>query len=253
MDELLILESFYNNFLFVFIRIFFFIAFAPVFSASQNVKVKIGLATAVSVLTMGVIPTGNIPDLPINLIFFVISEAVIGIGMAMVLKIVFAITEVAGHAMSQAGGLSFAVNADPQNGVQVPVIGNFLSILTMLLFLSLHGLPISIKALSESYLSIPPGLWPDISMIESIWRYSSVIFKTAFLVSLPIVTAVTMANIAFGIMSRTSPQVNILAIGMPISLSITLLMVLYGLETYVHIMVSIFDDTFSFLFNLYKK
>lgn len=253
MEELLILESFYNNFLFIFVRIFFFIAFSPVFSASQNIKVKIGLATAVTILTMGVIPSGKIPDLPLNLIFFIISEAVIGIGMAMVLKIVFAITEVAGHAMSQAGGLSFAVNTDPQNGVQVPVIGNFLSILTMLLFLSIHGLPISIKAISESYLSITPGLWPDLNMIESIWKYSSIIFKTAFLVSLPIITAVTMANIAFGIMSRTSPQVNILAIGMPISLSITLLMVYYGLESYVDIMVNIFDDTLSFLFNIYKK
>ena len=56
------------------------------------------------------------------------------------------------------------------------------------------------------------------------------------MIALPIVTAVTMANIAFGIMTRTAPQVNILSIGLPISLSITLIMILVGMEGFIILM-----------------
>lgn len=253
MSEILFLENLYANFLFIFIRIFFFIAFSPVFSASQNIKLKVGIATAVTIMLMPLIPFDGIPSDSYNLVFFVITESIIGVGMAMILKIAFAVTEVAGHAMSQAGGLSFAVNADPQNGAQVPVIGNFLSILAMLLFLSINGVPISISALSDSYLTLPPGSMPDISVIEGIWKYSSIIFSTAFMVALPVVTAVTMANIAFGVMTRTSPQINILAIGLPISLLITILVVNVSVEHFVVAMMDLFTNTLTFLGSMYGR
>jgi len=253
MDELRILESFYSEFLFVFIRIMFFIGFGPVFSATQNLKVKIGLATAVTIMLMGIVDDGIIPSTPERIIIFAITEALIGISMALILKIAFAVTEVAGHAMSQAGGLSFAVTADPQNGVQIPVIGNFLSVLALLLYISMDGIPLSIEAMSLSYAQLPPGNFPSALSIAAVYEYSSVIFITAFMISLPIVTAVTMANLAFGIMTRTAPQINILAIGLPISLSITLVMVGVGLEGFMAIMVDLYAEALSFIGGLYGR
>lgn len=253
MSELLFLENLYANFLFIFIRIFFFIAFSPVFSASQNIKLKVGIATAITIMLMPLVPFEKLPLDAYNLVFFVMTEAIIGIGMATILKIAFAVTEVAGHAMSQAGGLSFAVNADPQNGAQVPVIGNFLSILAMLLFLSLNGVPLSISALADSYFALSPGNMPSPNVIEAIWKYSSIIFSTAFIIALPVVTAVTMANIAFGVMTRTSPQINILAIGLPISLLITILVVNISVDHFVASMLVLFKDTLLFLGSMYGR
>lgn len=253
MNELLIFEKFYSEFLFIFIRIFFFIAFAPVFSATQNIKLKIGIATTLTVMTMGLVPPGTLPDDGVKLAYFALIESIIGVSMAMILKITFAITEVAGHAMSQAGGLSFAVSADPQNGAQIPVVGNFLSVVALLLFISMDGIGFSLAAISSSFKDIYPGEIPNISIFESIWRYSSTIFSTAFMIALPIVTAVTMANIAFGIMTRTAPQVNILSIGLPISLSITIVMILVGMEGFIVLMQEAFTESLTFIANMYGR
>lgn len=253
MNELLIFEKLYSEFLFIFIRIVFFIAFAPVFSASQNLKLKIGVASTLTIMLMGIIPPGTLPNDGVQLAYFVLIESIIGISMAMVLKITFAITEIAGHAMSQAGGLSFAVTADPQNGAQIPVVGNFLSVIALLLFLSLDGIAFSLAAVANSFKDIYPGTLPSLSVIESVWKYSSTIFTTAFMIALPIVTAVTMANIAFGVMTRTAPQINILSIGLPISLSITLIMVLFGMEGFVYQMQQSLTDSLQFIYNMYGR
>jgi flagellar biosynthetic protein FliR len=252
LEDLLVIGEFFENFLYLFLRMVFFIGFMPVFSASKNIKLKIGIASTITVLLMGVIPPGVLPEEEYQIIWFTLTEALIGLGMAMVLKIAFAITEVAGHAMSQAGGLSFATTADPQNGTSIPVIGNFLSLIAMLLFLSLNGVGHSIEALSMSYLQLPPGNLPGSNVIQSIYEYSSIIFRSAFLIALPIVTAVTMANLAFGIMTRTAPQINILAIGLPISLSITLIMVSVGMDGFVYYMTDIFDQTIVFMRVMYE-
>jgi len=81
MSELLFLENLYANFLFIFIRIFFFIAFSPVFSASQNIKLKVGIATAITIMLMPLVPFEKLPLDAYNLVFFVMTEAIIGIGM----------------------------------------------------------------------------------------------------------------------------------------------------------------------------
>lgn len=253
MNELLLIENLYAEFLFNFIRVFFFIAFSPIYSASRNVKVKIGAATTITVMLMMILPPGKIPDDALPLVWFVITEAIIGISLAMVLKIAFAVTEVAGHAMSQSGGLSFAVTADPQNGAQIPVLGNFLSVVAILLFLSMDGLGMAIHALTQTYRDLPPGNLPSISSIEAVWKYSSTIFTTSFLIALPIVTAVTMANLAFGIMTRTAPQINILAIGLPISLSITIIMVYFGMSGFADLMLELFKDSISLMGGLYGR
>lgn len=253
MNELLALENLYAEFLFNFIRVFFFIAFAPIFSASKNIKLKIGTATAITVMLVTVMPPGNLPVGALPLVWFVITEAVIGLSIAMILKIAFAVTEVAGHAMSQSGGLSFAVTADPQNGAQIPVLGNFLSVVAILLFLSLDGLGMAIHALAQTYRDLPPGNLPSMESIEVVWKYSSTIFTTSFLIALPIVTAVTMSNLAFGIMTRTAPQINILAIGLPISLSITIIMVYFGMEGFVVLMTDLFNSTLSLMEGIYGR
>lgn len=253
MNELLQIQNLYAEFLFNFVRVFFFIAFAPIFSASKNVKLKIGTATSITIMLMAVLPPGKIPEEAFTLVWFVITEALIGLSLAMILKIAFAVTEVAGHAMSQSGGLSFAVTADPQNGAQIPVLGNFLSVVAILLFLSMNGLGMVIHGLTQTYHDLPPGNLPSISSIEVIWKYSSTIFTTSFLIALPIVTAVTMSNLAFGIMTRTAPQINILSIGLPISLSITLIMVYFGMGGFIDLMTELFVNAISLMGGLYGR
>lgn len=253
MNELLLIESLYAEFLFNFVRVFFFIAFAPVFSASKNIKLKIGAATTITVMLMMILPPGKIPSDALPLVWFVITEALIGLSLAMILKIAFAVTEVAGHAMSQSGGLSFAVTADPQNGAQIPVLGNFLSVVAILLFLSIDGLGMAIHGLTQTYRDLPPGNLPSLLSITAVWQYSSTIFTTSFLIALPIVTAVTMANLAFGIMTRTAPQINILAIGLPISLSITIIMVYFGMEGFVMLMQELFYEAITLMGGLYGR
>ena len=251
MYEVVAFQNLFSEFMYLFIRVAAFLSIAPVFASNSNVRLRIGIAVAMTIMVFGVVERNTVPGGVMELMFFITSEVLIGLSMAMILKIAFSVTEVAGHAMSQSGGLSFAVSADPQNGTQIPVIGNFLSVVAILIFLSLNGLTLSIGALAHSFDVLKPGEFPAIETIEVIWKYSSTIFSTAFIIALPVITAVTMSNLAFAIMTRSAPQVNILSIGLPISLTITLIMVMYSMEGFSLNMIELFENTLNLVSSIY--
>jgi flagellar biosynthetic protein FliR len=118
-------------------------------------------------------------------------------------------------------GLGFATFFDPQNSAQIPVMGQFMGIVAMLLFLAINGHLLVISALVESFQVMPISLHP---LASEGWRtlalWGGEIFRAGVLIALPVLAVLMMVNVALAILTRAAPQLNIFAVGFPLTLAV---------------------------------
>lgn len=160
------------------------------------------------------------------------QQILIGIAMGFVLRMVFAALELAGEMIGSLMGLGFASLIDPQNGVQVPVVSQFYVLLATLMFLALNGHLLWIEAVAESFRVIPVGL--NGIAPEGAWAlagFAGQMFGWAVRMALPVVAALLVVNLAFGVLARTSPQLNVFSVGFPAALLIGLALILMTLPS----------------------
>jgi flagellar biosynthetic protein FliR len=148
-----------------------------------------------------------------------IREIGVGLVLGFIVQMAFGAAVFAGQAISMTMGLGFAMAVDPQNGVQVPVISQLYVILATLLFLALDGHLLLIAAVVESYQLIPIGVAGlPVTSLSAVVALGTMVFAGGILLALPALTALLLINVAFGIVTRTAPQLNIFAVGFPVTI-----------------------------------
>lgn len=148
------------------------------------------------------------------------QQIVIGVAMGLAMRVIFVAVEMAGNLIGLQMGLGFATFFDPINSAQVPVVAQFLGILFSLVFLALNGHLLMIEALAESFRVFPVAAQPSSAMGWKILvDWGGEIFRTGLLLALPMIAALLIANLSIGIMTRAAPQLNIFAVGFPITLA----------------------------------
>ncbi|OEC37122.1 flagellar biosynthetic protein FliR [Pseudomonas cuatrocienegasensis] len=186
-------------------------------------------------LAICVVLVPNLPPMPvvdaINLQTFLMiaQEILIGVMFGFVLQLFFQTFVVAGQIVAMQMGLGFASMVDPANGVSVAVIGQFFLMLVTLLFLAMNGHLVVFEILAESFVTLPVGSG---LMVEHYWEIATKlgwVFGVALILVLPAVTALLIVNIAFGVMTRAAPQLNIFSIGFPLTLVLGLVIVWIGM------------------------
>jgi len=154
-----------------------------------------------------------------------IQQIIIGLSMGFVLQLVFSAIIFAGQGIAYSMGLGFASMVDPITGVSVPVISQFYLVLSTLLFLTLGGHLVLIEMLIDSFRTLPIGSTGlERSDFWSIIAWSSRLFSAGLLMAIPSITSLLMVNIAFGVVTKAAPQLNIFAVGFPITLLLGLLL-----------------------------
>lgn len=188
----------------------------PVFSGQPvPARVRLMLALAMTWLVMPLLPAPP----PFELLTYpgvmiAIHQVFIGILSGFLLRMVFAAVVFGGQAIAYSMGLGFASMVDPQTGVQVPVIAQFYTMLTTLLFLAMDGHLLLIEILVDSFRTIPvsingiseAGIW-------SLLAWSSRIFAGGLLMALPVILGLLLVNLGFGVATRAAPQMNVFAVG----------------------------------------
>ena len=201
-------------------------ASAPIFSARYiSIRVRLGLALLIAILVAPTLPTPPAFDpLSIAAVLLIGQQILIGVAIGFVMRIVFAAVGFVGDLISLQIGLGIATLYDPQNGTQVPVLGQFLGVLMTLVFLSVNGHLLLIASVADSfrYFPIAPGQTMQVDGWWILVSYGSEIFRTGIILALPIVAVVMIANIVLAVVSKSSPQLNIFAIGFPIFLGLGL-------------------------------
>lgn len=229
-----------------FLRISGFLIALPILSSGIiPAYIKVVLAMFIAILIAPGLPKTEFIDvLSLDGLITAIVQIVIGLIIGFIVKIVFSAMETGGYIVGQTMGLGFAQMNDPTNGITVPVISQFYTVLATLIFLILNGHLIMINVISDSFTIIPVSEFSSVS--NGLWKlimWSGWIFTGSVLIALPAVGALLLVNIAFGVMMRAAPQLNIFTIGFPISLMLGLLFIMFTLPVFSNQFIDILDNT----------
>ncbi|MFN8772596.1 MAG: flagellar biosynthetic protein FliR [bacterium] len=206
------------TYLYPFVRVMGYISADPVLgNRSVPVRLKVGLALAISVAIAPALPP--LPPLepasPIGLAILA-QQMLIGVAIGFAVRVIFAAVEMAGQVMGLQMGLGFATFFDPQTSAQVPVIGQYLGLMSVLVFLSINGHSLVLSTLIESFRILPIGtLGFDSNGFAAYARWGAQIFLVGFTLAVPVIATLLIANFGIGIISRAAPQMNIFAVGFP--------------------------------------
>lgn len=179
---------------------------------------KVYLAVILTLLIYPLVPVAAPVHLFPEGVLSLLVQVLIGVAMGVALQVVFAAVELGMQVVSQQMGLGFAALQDPVHGAQVPMLGRFYGVLLVLLFLTLDGHLVLIDMLVRSFSWATPNAALPASLPQALLDWSQQIFTAAVALALPLMTALLLTNLAFGVITRAAPQLNILVIGFPLSL-----------------------------------
>jgi len=233
-----------------FVRIGACLMVAPVFGASQVPRrLRIVLAGALTLPIAPLLPAApNVELLSVAGAVITVQQVIIGVALGFVLQLVFDALALGGQLLANGMGLGFAFNIDPLRGVSTPALGQLYTVLGTLVFLALNGHLALLGTLVDSFHGLPVGsggLEPE--RLRAVADWGSVLFSGALRVALPGVTALLVINLAFGVMSRAAPSLNLFAVGLPVTLIFGLAIVTLGLPTIGAAFTSLLGDTFDFM------
>lgn len=223
---------------------------APVFGArSVPVRAKLIITLALTSIIAPLLPPGPAIDVFSPLSFLIIAQQIlIGVVMGFAVQLAFSAVITGGQIIAMQMGLGFSLMVDPQNGTQAPVLSQFYVLFAILIFLSINGHLVLIHVLFDSFTLIPIG--PDgvhIGEFRKLADWGGHIFSGGLSIALPVVASLLVVNIAFGIMTRAAPQMNIFAIGFPITMILGFALVWITLPGIVSSAGSLFNNTYDLL------
>jgi flagellar biosynthetic protein FliR len=145
----------------------------------------------------------------------VFNQIMVGAMMGLTLQIVVAAVVLAGQSVATAMGLSMANMLDPNMG-SVPVVSQFFTVLSTLIFVGFGGHAILLGLIADSFHTLPIGQ----SLLNQdtygrILRWSSMMFLGSLLMALPVMISLLFINVGLGVVTRAAPSLNIFAVGFP--------------------------------------
>lgn len=187
------------------------------------------------------------PSLSMGTVILVIHELLIGLALGFGMQVAFQVFVLTGQYLAMKMGLGFASMNDPTNGVQTTVLSQFYLVLVTLTFVVMNGHLLLIELLLQSFQTLPPTQFQfQREQAFQVVSLGSWLFASALVISLPVMTSLLVVNMAFGVMSRAAPQLNIFAVGFPFTLICGMLLVWLGLGTFGMHFEEIFAEGFVF-------
>ncbi len=207
-------------------RILGLIMVTPVFGhRAVPARVKIGLGVFIALIVSPALPP--MPDVGLGSwygLLILVQQFLIGVAIGFVMRVVFAAVEAAGEIVGLQMGLGFASFFDPQSAGQTLVLARFFNLLAVLVFLAVNGHLLLLGILTESFQTLPISAQPvSAAGFRNVAAFGSTVFAVGLQLALPLIAILLMTNLALGILTRSAPQLNIFAIGFPITLGVGLI------------------------------
>jgi flagellar biosynthetic protein FliR len=198
----------------------------------MNMPARVRLTIAL-VLTAILLPahqaayTINLSALgPVIMMLF--QEIVIGAVLGLTARLAISGLQVAGSVIAQQLGLGFVTAVDPTQNQQGLLVGNFLAVLGVTLIFATDMHHLVIAALNDSYYIFAPGEVPVVGDIaQHITQVVAGSFKIGIQLSAPFLVFGLLFNLGLGVLSRLMPQMQVFFIGLPLSILLGLLLLLF--------------------------
>jgi flagellar biosynthetic protein FliR len=248
------LDAWLATLIFPLTRILAMIASSPVLGNKQvPVRVKVGLSALFAII---IAPTiGEMPPVSVGSpegLLIIVQQIIIGVAMGFSIRLIFTAIEMAGELAGLQMGLGFASFFDPINSSYTPVVARWLGMIAVLAFLAMNGHLYMLSALAESFHTLPVGRMMPAHGFYEVASWGGVIFSYGLQISLPLLAALLTANIALGILTRAAPQLNLFAIGFPITLAIGFFVLALSMPHFIPLLDRLTHEGLGTMLNLVK-
>lgn len=203
----------------------------PIFGTKMlPARVRLYAALAITVVIVPALPPlPAIDPLSLRGVLLCGEQVIVGALFGFSLQLLFQAFVIAGQIIAIQMGMAFASMMDPTNGVNVAVVSQFMTMLVSVLFLLMNGHLVAFEILTESFTTLPVG---NALVVNHFWEMAgrlSWVLGAGLLLILPAIASLLVVNIAFGVMTRAAPQLNIFSIGFPLTLVLGLIIFWIGL------------------------
>lgn len=221
----------------------------PIFShANIPMSLKAAMAFFFTVVFFDSLPALQIPLDSLTMTVAILGEMLFGLTVGIVLQLAYHVITFAGGQISFMMGFSLASAIDPQSGVSMPIVNQFLALIALMILLTLDLHHWIILFASESIASVPlGGFMVTPALFSYIMHASMNMFVVGFMIAFPITALSMLADVIFGMLMKTMPQFNLLVIGMPIKIAVAFLVLMATLTATMMIVTSQMESAYNFL------
>ncbi len=218
-----------------FARVSALFAAAPVFRGRNLPSlVKGGLALLIVLLLLpGLVPLALPTDI-VSLLLLLVREVGLGLLLGTLVQLLFHAVQIAGQLADTEMGFQMAAVLDPMSGQQVPLVGNFLGMLSLLFYFSVNGHILLLRALGESFRIVPLGGLTFSFTPGLIVKSFTGMFALAVQMALPLIGVSLAVSLIFGLMAKAVPQMNVFIVGMPVKVIVLSLLLVIILPTFMY-------------------
>jgi flagellar biosynthesis protein FliR len=214
------LSQWYGSVFWPLTRILALMATAPLLShRAIPMRVKLGIALAITLALAPVVASPPVSGLlEVQGLAALARNLLVGLSMGFALRLVFVAIELAGQMIGLQIGLSFAGYFNPDMGDSENVVSSFTSMLALLMFLSIDGHLMLLYSLADSFRLFPAGADGGLPIDPMVLVHAAAdIFAIAMSISMPILAVMLLVNVVLGLMARVAPQLNLFAVGFPLT------------------------------------
>lgn len=195
--------------------------------------VKILLSLCVSItLFPALVSSGSVRPIeaarwattPGGLVSTIGAEVIFALILGFTARLAFEAINFGGNLTGNFMGFAMASTFDPQQQAQTQVVAEIQMAVAMLLFLVLDGHHLMLRASLESYqvmgigaLSAPGRGGLNTVFSQRLIEISSQVLRVAIQVAAPVAICLFGVNVAFGVMAKAMPQLNILVLSVTVS------------------------------------
>jgi flagellar biosynthesis protein FliR len=240
-------------FLLVFFRIIAMVEVAPLLSSTaipQVAKVGLSFFTASAVFPWVMKLGYPIPPGAVDWFILMLGEVLVGLLIGFLLLLVFSAFTMAGQFFSLQMGFGASEVYDPMAQVEVPLIGEYLNLVAMLVFLSSDTM-----GFQKFFLSGVASSFQHLRAVDLVLHKDDVIrilinglaglFQSSLTISFPILGTLLLISIGTGLMSKASPQMDVLSMGFPISIAVSFLLLFAAMPALMTAFSRIIDGGFE--------
>jgi len=201
---------------------------APLFSSSLFPARIRGVAAVA--LAIGLAPLAlhgqQVPLSVFGLGGLILKELLIGLAFAFAVGALLTGVTVAGSFLDTMVGFAFGSLVDPVSGNHDSILAQIYTMLGVLVFIAIGGDAWVVKGIAATYRLVPLTKMPALGSLVGEADHAFVtIFVSALEVAAPVLIAVLIADVGFGVVSRVVPQLNVFAVGFPAKIVVGFLMI----------------------------
>jgi flagellar biosynthetic protein FliR len=197
--------------------------------------VKIGLPITFAIILVPMVSQLKLPVIDSIWVLgaLAIKEMLVGFIIGLFFAILFNAVRMGGNIIGYQIGLLIAQVMDPEANSSVSLVGEFLYVLALLIFLAIDGHHAILSAFSDSYKVVPVGVFNFAgSAGEMLIKYTAYAFTIAIKLAAPVMITLFLTTVSLGVIARTVPQMNIFIVGLPLKIGIGFLVLAAALPVF---------------------